>query len=243
MDLDSAIEIAKTIFNNGGVPCTPDQLAAMLKTKPASGTFRQKVTTAKSFGLVETSQGKIELTDLGFSIIDPEREKAARAKAFLNIELYRRLFDEFLGKQLPPRPVGLEHTIEKYGVSPKQRDKARQAFERSAQQAGFFEHGRERLVMPTGSDMPLDGGSIERRQSGTGGGGGNGGGSKDELQLDPLIRGLLKRMPPPPPDGDKWHPSERVRWVQTFVMNLSFLYGDTADDDVLEVTLRRVRDA
>ena len=33
-------------------------------------------------------------------------------------------------------------------VSEKQKDRARQVFERSAEQGGFFEHGKNRLVMP-----------------------------------------------------------------------------------------------
>ena len=34
------------------------------------------------------------------------------------------------------------------GVSSKQTSRARQAFERSANDAGFFQHGMDRLVMP-----------------------------------------------------------------------------------------------
>jgi len=34
------------------------------------------------------------------------------------------------------------------GVSEKQKGRARQVFERSAEQAGVFEHGKNKLVMP-----------------------------------------------------------------------------------------------
>jgi hypothetical protein len=41
------------------------------------------------------------------------------------------------------------------GVAKKQTDKARQTFQRSAQQAGFFAYGQDRLVMPAvGPGMP-----------------------------------------------------------------------------------------
>jgi hypothetical protein len=44
--------------------------------------------------------------------------------------------------------ASLEREIVELGVAEKQKDKARQVFERSADQAGFFEHGPNRLVMP-----------------------------------------------------------------------------------------------
>jgi hypothetical protein len=42
------------------------------------------------------------------------------------------------------------------GVSPKQKERARQAFQRSAEQAGFFQHGSDRLVAPAMSETPVD---------------------------------------------------------------------------------------
>jgi hypothetical protein len=42
----------------------------------------------------------------------------------------------------------LEREIANLGVAPKQTDKARQSFERSARQAGFFLQGEDRLVQP-----------------------------------------------------------------------------------------------
>jgi hypothetical protein len=48
---------------------------------------------------------------------------------------------------LPPA-AALSRDIVALGVSEKQKDRARLIFERSADQAGFFEHGKQRLVMP-----------------------------------------------------------------------------------------------
>jgi hypothetical protein len=83
--------------------------------------------------------------------VDPARQREAMIAAFLNVELYRRTFDEFKGKRLPPRPHGLERAFQTFGVAPKQTDRARLAFEKSARMAGFFPNGDEdRLVMPFG---------------------------------------------------------------------------------------------
>ena len=40
---------------------------------PGSGNFRTKIGTARTFGVIETRQGKDKLTDLGFSIVDEDR--------------------------------------------------------------------------------------------------------------------------------------------------------------------------
>jgi hypothetical protein len=211
-------------------------MVAYLGHGEPSGTFRQKVSTAKIFGLVESAGiGEVRLTDLGFRIVDRTQERLAKAEAFLKVDLYRKLFEDFKGRMLPPRPAPLERTFEGYGVSPKQKDKARQAFERSAQQAGFFEQGRDRLIMPSGvGGQPAS--EKHERPTVRDGGDGRNGGDAGPPSLDPLIMGLLKRMPPPKKGG--WPIPDRARWLQTLAMNLSFIYEDDADDGAIDVTLR-----
>ena len=150
MDLEAAISIASGILKGGGVPLSRDQLAGVLVLSAGSGNFVTKVATARMFGLVGFAQGKYELTDLGFSILDSDekRQRKARAEAFLTVPLYKRTYEEFRGRQLPPRPHGLEQAFLKFGVAPKQRKSARIAFDKSATQAGFFPNGNDRLIEP-----------------------------------------------------------------------------------------------
>jgi hypothetical protein len=116
-----------------------------------SGSFNMKVNTARTFGVLDSSGGKYQLTELGFEIVDPARQREAMIAAFLNVDLYRRTYEEFKGKRLPPRPHGLERAFQTFGVAPKQTANARLAFEKSARMAGFFPNGDEdRLVMPFG---------------------------------------------------------------------------------------------
>jgi hypothetical protein len=150
-DLGDAIKIAEGLLKGGGVAMTRDQLGAAMGQASGSGSFNTKVNTARTFGVMETSGGKYQLTELGFEIVDPARQREAMITAFLNVELYRRTYEEFKGKRLPPRPHGLERAFQTFGVAPKQTDKARWAFEKSARMAGFFPNGDEdRLVMPFG---------------------------------------------------------------------------------------------
>jgi hypothetical protein len=236
-DLDDGISVAQGIMACGGMPCAPDQLAAALKQTPTSGAFKGKVATARIFGLIETIQNKYQLTELGFAITDAGREKAARADAFLKVPLYRKVYEEFRNKQLPPRPVALEHAFVGLGVAAKQKDKARYAFDRSAQQAGYFDQGgRDRLIRPPVASLSSDISEVNRAESdtqtefggtGSGGGwngGGNGGGNLPRGRMHPFIQGLLDTLPEP---NTNWAEEGRAKWLQAAANIFDLMYmGD-----------------
>ncbi len=150
MDLESGITVANAMLEAGGVALSRDQLAGTMKLVANSGNFVTKVATSRMFGLVANNAGKYELTNLGFSIVDSDdrRVRSAKAEAFLNVPLYKRAYEEFKGKQLPPRPHGLEQAFVRFGVSTKQKTNARLAFDKSAAQAGYFLNGNDRLIEP-----------------------------------------------------------------------------------------------
>jgi hypothetical protein len=227
-DLDDAVVIAKAVHENAGLSCTIDQLAAYVRNSLTSGAFRLRVSNASTFGLTENERGEVRLTPLGRRIADSAQEAAARAEAFLAVPLYARIYENYKGFTLPGA-AALEKFMREVGVSGKQTGKARQAFMRSARQAGFFIHGEDRLVRPVDrgpGTKPIDPAKTENEsklaEEKVGGGGNNGGGN--DLDLDPLLKALLKKMPPP----DKgWPGPARVRWFRTFAMNVSQIYdGD-----------------
>ncbi len=86
-------------------------------------------------------------TDLGQRVLNPVTEVEARATGFLNVPLYRAVYEKYRGHMLPP-PKALEREMVLAGVAPKQASKARQAMERAAEQAGFFTHGEDRSGGP-----------------------------------------------------------------------------------------------
>ena len=152
--LDDAIGLARQLLEAGGVPMDRDQLAAAIGTAPTGGMFAVKLSALRMFGLVAPdASGRLSLTERGFDILDPERERAAKIDAFLSVELFRAVYEQFKGRQLPPRPIGLEQALVSLGVSSKQKDRARVTLDRSARLAGFFPaSGEDRLVMPL--DVP-----------------------------------------------------------------------------------------
>jgi hypothetical protein len=220
-DLDTAVSVAQAMLQAGGVALTTEQLAGVMNLQPGSGNFVAKVSAARIFGLLSYSQGKHELTMLGFAIVDTDerRHRTAKAEAFLTVPLYRRTYEEFRGKQLPSKP-GLEQAFVHFGVAPKQKTAARLAFEKSAQQAGFFINGdQDRLVEPiTGTaaskvQVPApDDRATGNHQPGS---------STAPAGRHPFIQGLLDTLPEP---GTNWAIEGRAKWLMAAAHNFDLIY-------------------
>lgn len=219
-DLEDALRVVNAIHTNAGLSATTDQLAAYMKQPATSGTFRLRTAAAAVFGLTTNERGSVTLTPLGRKAVDPAQSRQAKAEAFLTVPLYKAIFEQFRGHMLPPA-AALEREMAKLGVSAKQTNKARQAFERSAQQAGFFAHGTDRLVIPAGaSDKPatLKG---DEKPAHTPQMGGNGGSSDGGGEYHPFIQGLLQKLPPA---ETNWDDAERVKWLDAAVRIFDLMY-------------------
>jgi hypothetical protein len=213
-DLDASGEVAHAVYNRSGLgPCDLDELAAEMG-QVISGAFRVKVSAAKSFDLVDKDgRSSVKLTELGRRIVTGEALKAAKVEAFLKVPLYAAVYEQYKGQKLPPMKA-MEREMVALGVSPKVADRARQAFERSARQAGFFDAGDDRLVRPkleSGDTQPVDLASVEaprqerpRQQSTARSDSASG---KDH----PLIQGLLITLPEP---GAQWAKTGREAWLK-----------------------------
>lgn len=189
-DLDSGVEVAEAVHSVGGQSCQLEQLAGYLKVAPSGGGFRTRIATPRIFGLTEMHRGIINLTPLGLRVVDPAQQPAAKVDAFLHVPLYAAIYEKYKGYTLPP-PAALEREMVLLGVSSKQKDKARQVFERSARQAGFFWAGTDRLTLPVVKEAPPQSRPVEEPSPSRGGGGMGGGGSKD---LPGLLLELLDPM-------------------------------------------------
>lgn len=232
-DLESAIEIAKAIHNHVGLgECEDDQLASWTNQSPKSSGYRLQLAAARMFGLMEASSGRYRLSDLGRSLVDPQRARESRVRAFLNVPLYNAVFEKYRGGVLPPT-AAFERDIQMLGVAEKMKDRARRWLERSAEQAGFFEQGRDRLVRPgvavrDAPDPPPEQ-PQEAPKSKGGGGGGDG-----ITELHPFVQGLLKTLPEPNTD---WAAAARVKWLQTAANIFDLIY--TGDGGGISVTAAR----
>lgn len=237
LPLEAGIEVATALYNRIGFgSCEQDELAAEMG-QTISGAFRQKTSAARTFGLVaKDGRSAFVLTDLGKRMVSPEGKPSAVVDAFLNVPLYREIYDKFRGHNLPPAKA-LEREMESLGVAQKQTDRARQAFERSAQFAGFFDNGKERLVRPRraeAANKSTDATQVVSRPA-----------ERDEsLQsrgedrllaagrlslppdIDPIIAGLINRLPK---TGSNWPMAERQKWLQVLQSSFDLVYQ--ADED------------
>ncbi|MET0970218.1 MAG: hypothetical protein ABWY18_13535 [Tardiphaga sp.] len=235
-DLGSGISVAQAMIDAGGVALSTEQLAGVMGLQAGSGNFVMKVATARIFGLVANVAGKYELTDTGFAIVDgkdEKRQRQARAEAFLKVPLYKRTYDEFRSKQLPPRPHGLEQAFVRFGVSAKQKEAARLAFDKSAAQAGFFAVGQDRLVEPiiVGGGAQPPSRPPEDDAGGNNGGGGNRRQPSNENAVDvsdlhPFIQGLLDTIPEP---GTNWAMEGRAKWLQAAANIFDLIYKGSGE--------------
>ncbi len=228
LDLDNSIEIVKAIHKVEGDRCEWNQLATSLGVAPEGGGFRMRMLTAKTFGLLTYERGQVMLTDCGIRATDPNHEKRARFEAFMHAELFKLLFDRYNGQALPP-PAAIERAIENFGVAPKQKDKARQVFQRSAKQAGLFELATDRLSIPPGissqsREKQKDDVGNEEKKNRAGGGGGGG---KD---LHPFVVGLLNKLPSP---DSAWPMRDRAKWLQTASNIFDLMYTGGGSGEIV----------
>src|SRR6266704_651647 len=214
--LSDAVDIVRAVERRGHA-CTLDELAAEMKQQMTSGAFRNKLSTARTFGVIDTSRGSVSLTDIGLRLSNPDTYSQAMVDAFMNVPLYRALYDQFAGNNLPP-DQGVEAAIRRLGVPEKQTTKARQVLYRSAELAGFFKVGRNRLVRPAGSSVATDHRDlpVPKRHHGSGA-------EAVPMAEHPLIKGLVAKLPA---EGETFTPKQRQRWLDAAKVNLELIYPD-----------------
>ena len=219
-DLELAAELAKTLHARAGNSSTDDELAAWLDQSATGGTYRARRAAARMFGLIELTQGKVGLTELGRDIADTRTERAARVDAFLKPALFQVMYEQGKGRALPPPPA-IERQMEQLGVSPKQTDRARQVFQKSAIYAGFINSATGRFVKPGNgaSEREPERDETQKKREG-----GSGGGGPD----DPLIAALIQKLPP----NGKWPAADRVVWLKMATMAFDLAYGRDAEIEI-----------
>ena len=217
--LDEAVELATAIHKNVGAgECDDDQLAPWLSSSQKSSSYRLRIYASKMFGLIESQPpGVHKLTDLGRRVVDSSQADAAKAEAFLEVPLFREVFEKYRGNSLPPASA-LEREFHVLGVAQKQTGKARSTFERSAQSAGYFNQGRDRLVKPgfaKGKEAPPPPPSQteDPPKRGENGGGGE--------TRHPFIEGLLQTLPNP---DTVWSMEGRVAWLKAAATCFDLMY-------------------
>lgn len=218
LDLTEAIAVATAIHGHVGTgTCTREQLAAWINMSPKSSGFRSRMAAADLFDLVNDDRpDAIVLTELGRLVMDPKRQREGRAKAFLSVPLFRAIFEKLKGTVVPPA-AALENELMALGVASTLKGTARSVLERSADAAGFYEAGRDRLVLPAFREGASNNGPENRQ-----GGGGGGGDGTPPSDVHPVIAVLLDALPE---QGTVWPETARMRWLQALSKALESIYA------------------
>jgi hypothetical protein len=225
MDLDDGVAVADAIYRNVGAgSATTDQVAAWTGHQTVrSGTFRLRLASARLFQFITSGEERISLTSLGRRVVDPGAMASAKVEAFLNVPLYKRLYERYRGELLPP-DTALEREMAQLGVAPKQVAKARQVFQRSATHAGYFDAGRNRLVAPNVRDAP--GAKPATPGQPSPGPAGTAMRISSAMPHHPFIQGLLQTLPEP---GTNWPETQRRQWLDTAEGIFNLIYPSDAN--------------
>ena len=97
-DLGNAIDLTRVINERAGIQCQVTQLAAWMNMSATGGTFRSRYSAARIFGLIDSQHGNsVRLTNLGQQVLSPQGAARAKATAFLNVPLFRKIYDQQQG--------------------------------------------------------------------------------------------------------------------------------------------------
>ena len=224
--LGSALRLAEAVYQQHGTECTLPQLAASVDRSPKASSFRQQVAAARTFGFFQRRARTVELTDLGQAVNDPDRRVDALVEGFLNVGLFRELYERYEGNILPPS-AGLEGVLQEMGVAAEAAPRVRRVFSRSATDAGLFAAGSKRLIRPSTSTRP----AAQAEAGATAGDAPAPETAASPLALgpvDPVLGALVQKLAD---KGNFKDDKQRKQWFKIFKLTFEMEYGSVSEGD------------
>lgn len=244
--LEKSIDVPRVIHERAGGRCGRGQLAGLLSYSGVkNGGFLTRVSAAKLFGLIEESGDTISLTDRAKKILSPVRTsdaEQARLDAFMAVELYRRVFEDFDGHTLPSADGLSNLFLNEYKIVPNQVAPALRNLMDSADSAGLFKvGGRSKLIRPIirnddghappapapqpAHETHADDGARAPRHTNRGGGHVAADGP-DLTGVHPALAGLIQNLPQV---GSSLGPKRRAALIDAFKHTINFIYPEEED--------------
>lgn len=238
-DLNDSIEVARAIQERAGGVCGNEHLAEFLGySSPRSGTYFSRVQAAKMFGLIHAQGNNLSPTERAHAILSPvmpDDEARARFEAFVSVPLFKAVFEQFRGMNLPP-DVGIKNLLKtKFGIVEDRINPAFRILMDSAEQAGLFKTtgGRSKMIAPimgiglqpsasstkTPDSLPPQD-RIDKPKFGGGSGEGPPGG------VHTAIIGLLRELPPA---GAAWPRAKKEKFLGAFKAIIDVVYPDNEE--------------
>lgn len=141
--LQDALKIPLAIKDkNGGNPWPPADIAKAVGTTKTTTPFFYMAASSRDFGLTEGSRDTevISLTALGKDIAfptDAQVEREAKKKAFLNVDIFRRVLEHYKCADLPEMQY-LSNTLQRdFGLHPKTHEEFSHLFRKNCEFLGI----------------------------------------------------------------------------------------------------------
>ncbi len=141
--LEEALKIAYALKDhNGGNPWEPEEIRRAIGAGTGGNAYFYLTAAARDYGLTTgaSSAEKIALTDLGRELVyapDPEAENALKVRAFLNIEVFKRVLEYYKGSSLPEMKY-LGNTLQKeFGLAPATHEEFSRTFRENCRYLGI----------------------------------------------------------------------------------------------------------
>lgn len=224
-DLGDAVHVAKMVHERGGGVASREQLAAFLGHKTTnSGAFLLRLASARLFGTIDTRESSFIITPLAQKVlmpVYPDQMREGLIEAFFNVPVFKSIYEEHKGKDLPPE-FGMKNLLRnKYSVPPDMLATAYRTLIESADTAGFFatRGTRTHLIVPQMSQGRAQVETQEEAPVPVFGGGGGGG------------SGLPPQQPPQSAEQVK------LEYVRKLI---SLLGSDAVDQDQLMTRIERL---
>ena len=140
--LEEALKIPYAIKeHNGGNPWEPDEIRKAIGAGAGNAWF-YLTAASRDYGLTIGTRDteKIALADLGREIVyapDPDAEKALKVRAFLSVDIFKRVLQYYKGSNLPEMKY-LGNTLQKeFGLHPETHEEFSKTFRENCQYLGI----------------------------------------------------------------------------------------------------------
>jgi hypothetical protein len=141
--LEEALKIAYAIKDhNGGNPWEPEEIRKAIGAGTGGNAYFYLTAASRDYGLTTGTNAaeKIALTDLGRDLVyapNPETEKALKLRAFLSIDVFKRVLEYYKGSNLPEMKY-LGNTLQKeFELAPETHEEFSRMFRENCQYLGI----------------------------------------------------------------------------------------------------------
>jgi len=141
--LEEALKIPNAIKeHNGGNPWAPDEIRKAIGFGTGGNAWFYLTAASRDYGLTLGTRDteKIALTDFGRDTVyapDPDAEKTFKVRAFLNVDIFKRVLEYYKGSNLPEMRY-LGNTLQReFGLEPETHEEFSRTFRENCQYLGI----------------------------------------------------------------------------------------------------------